>query len=233
MKPEKKAWKARTEAFVSHRNKLSWLMAVLFIAIITAGWIFPWFGYFVPVCMAGAILPAFLWGRRWCDWWCPRGSFLNQCLDPVSRKKSIPRFVRGLPFRLFMMGIMMTVFSVRIYQLWPDPVKIGGFFIMFLTITTVAGVLLGIAFKPRSWCAFCPVGTMAKWAGVNRNPLRITEDCTECKLCERVCPLGIAPHSFKASGVVADWDCLKCKLCVVRCPKQCLHLGSEELSRAA
>jgi len=141
--------------------------------------------------------------------------------------------MRRLPFRLFMMGLMMTIFSVRIYQLWPDAVRIGGFFIMFLTVTTVAGVFLGIAFKPRSWCAFCPVGTMAKWAGTNRHPLRIAENCTECRLCERVCPLGIAPHSFKDSGIVEDWDCLKCKLCVVKCPKQCLHLGGEGLSRAA
>jgi NAD-dependent dihydropyrimidine dehydrogenase PreA subunit len=132
-----------------------------------------------------------------------------------------------------MMGIMMTVFSVRIYQLWPDPVKIGGFFITFLTVTTLAGVFFGIAFKPRSWCAFCPVGTMAKWAGKNRYPLRIAESCTECKACEKVCPLGIAPHSFKNSGVVADWDCLKCRLCVMKCPQQCLHVGDGELPRAA
>ena len=158
---------------------------------------------------------------------------MNQCLNRISRGKAVPRFLRSLPFRLFMMGIMMTVFSVRIYQLWPDPMKIGGFFIMFLTITTVAGAFLGIAFKPRSWCAFCPVGTMAKWAGTNRYPLRITESCTECKVCEKVCPLGIAPHSFKSSGIVADWDCLKCRLCVVRCPQQCLYLDSKGLSRAA
>jgi len=233
MSSERATLKSHAEDFASTRNKLCWITTLVFIAIITTGWIFPWFGYFVPVCMAAAILPAFLWGRRWCDWWCPRGSFLNQCLDPISRRKTVPRFMRGLPFRLFMMGTMMTVFSVRIYQLWPDPVKIGGFFVLFLTVTTIAGSCFGIAFKPRTWCTFCPVGTMAKWAGVNRLPLRITEDCTQCKLCERVCPLGIAPHSFKTSGVVADWDCLKCRLCVVKCPKQCLYVGDNDLPRAA
>jgi ferredoxin-type protein NapH len=233
MPTERAARKNQAEDFVAARNRFCWITTMVFVAIMTVGWIFPWFGYFVPVCMAGAILPAFLWGRRWCDWWCPRGSFLNQFLSSVSRKKPIPRILRSLPFRLFMMGIMMTVFSVRIYQLWPDPVKIGGFFIMFLTITTVAGAFLGIAFKPRSWCAFCPVGTMAKWAGTNRYPLRITESCTECKACEKACPLGIAPHSFKSSGIVADWDCLKCRLCVVKCPQQCLHVGDGELPRAA
>jgi len=233
MPTERAARKNQAGDFVAARNRLCWIAAGVFIAIVAVGWFFPWFGYFVPVCMAGAILPAFFWGRRWCDWWCPRGSFLNQCLDPISRKKPIPRFVRGLLFRLFMMGIMMTVFSVRIYQLWPDPVKIGGFFIVFLTVTTVAGVLLGVAFKPRSWCAFCPVGTMAKWAGVEKYPLKITQECTECKACEKVCPLGIAPHSFKKSGIVADWDCLKCSLCVVKCPMQCLNFGEENLRRVA
>jgi Pyruvate/2-oxoacid:ferredoxin oxidoreductase delta subunit len=63
--------------------------------------------------------------------------------------------------------------------------------------------------------------------------LRITQECTECKACEQVCPLGIAPHSFKKSGIVADSDCLKCSLCVVRCPKQCLNLGEENLRRVA
>lgn len=233
MPAEKATRKKQADGFVAARNKLSWVSTIVFIAIITVGWIFPWTGYFVPVCMAGAILPAFLWGRRWCDWWCPRGSFLGQLLAPVSRGKAIPVFFRRLPFRLFMMGVMMTVFSVRIIQLWPDPVKIGGFFVLFLTVTTIAGAVFGIAFKPRTWCSFCPVGTMAKWAGMKRNPLRIADSCTECKLCEKVCPVGIAPHSFKDSGVVADWDCLKCKLCVVRCPKQCLQVGNEGMSRAA
>jgi len=225
--------KRQAEIHTLARNKRCWITTAVFVAILAVGWVFPWFGYFVPVCMAGAILPAFLWGRRWCDWWCPRGSFLNQCLNLVSRDKPIPKALRSLPFRLFMMGVMMTVFSVRIFQLWPDPVKIGGFFITFLTVTTLAGVFVGALFKPRSWCAFCPVGTMAKWAGTNRNPLHITEDCTQCKLCEKVCPLGIAPHSFKTSGIVADWDCLKCQLCVVTCPKACLHLDDRDLSRAA
>lgn len=233
MPPERVTKRNQAEGFVAARDKLCWVTTSVFIAIITVGWIFPWFGYFVLVCMAAAVLPAFVWGRRWCDWWCPRGSFLNQCLDPISRKKPIPKFLRGLPFRLLMMGVMMTVFSVRIYQLWPDPVKIGGFFIVFLTVTTVAGAFLGIAFKPRSWCTFCPVGTMAKWAGINRYPLHIADNCTECKLCEKVCPLGIKPHSFKNSGVVADWDCLKCKLCIMKCPQQCLHMGDEVFPKAA
>ncbi|MEW6350711.1 MAG: 4Fe-4S binding protein [Thermodesulfobacteriota bacterium] len=233
MPPQAPTKRKHAEDFVSARNRLLWVTTTVFIGIITVGWMFPWFGYFVPVCVAGAILPAFLRGRRWCDWWCPRGSFLNQCLGPLSRKKALPKFLRSTRFRLIMMGIMMTVFSVRIYQLWPDPVRIGGFLILFLTITTVAGAFVGIAYKPRSWCAFCPVGTMAKWAGTARYPLRITKDCTECKLCESVCPLGIAPYSFRTSGVVADWDCLKCRLCVVKCPQRCLQVGDGELPRAA
>jgi len=226
-------FKQQASAFASRRRTAAWITGTALLAIVTVGWVFPWLGYFVPLCMILGILPAFSLGRKWCDWWCPRGSFLERYLAPLSRNVPIPGFFRRLPFRLFMLTVLMTVFSLRLYHLWPNPVKIGGFFVMFLTVTTVLAVLLGLAFKPRNWCAFCPIGTMASWASANKNPLRITPECTTCKVCEKVCPLGITPYAYKDREIVADWDCLKCRLCVTHCPKQCLSLGEAELRKIA
>lgn len=229
----REARKTAAAQYERRRSLLGWLVGGLFVLFVVAGWFVPQLGFLVPLCMIGSIVPAFWLGRRWCGSWCPRGRFLGQWLAPLSRNRPIPRLLRSVPFRVAVLATLMTVFGIRLYQLWPTPVKVGGFFILFLTITTVVGVLLGLIYKPRTWCAFCPMGTLAKWAGTGKNPLRVTSGCTSCKLCQRVCPLGIAPYEFREAGVVGDWDCLKCNRCTVHCPQQALGIGACELREAA
>ncbi len=211
--------------FAKKRHTKQFITGLVFLAILIGGWKYPLLGYFIPLCMFLGAGLAFSRGRKWCDWLCPRVSFYDVMVKPISPKKEIPGFFKRLPLRIGMLVFLMLMMIIQIIKRWPDPYKIGMFFVMLLTITTVIGVILALIFHQRTWCCFCPIGSMANWLSIGKYPLKIDSKlCTECKLCNKVCSIQVAPFEFKRSGVgaVKDRDCLKCGLCVSSCPKGAL-----------
>ncbi len=210
------------------RKMKQFIMGIVFLAVIIGGWKYPLLGYFIPLCMLLGIGIGFFKGRKWCDWLCPRGSFFDVLIKPIIPKKEIPKFFKGLPLRIGFLSFLMLMMTLQIIKRWPNPYKIGMFFVILLTVTTILGIILALIFHQRTWCYFCPIGSMANWVGRNRYPLKIDSKlCTECKLCYKVCPIQISPLRFKKLGleIVKDGDCLKCGLCVLSCPKRALELN--------
>jgi hypothetical protein len=56
---------------------------------------------------------------------CPRGSFYHHVLAKLSPQKQIPKFVSQPGFRLFMVVLIMTVFSVQMGKAWGDFAAMG------------------------------------------------------------------------------------------------------------
>ncbi len=211
------------------RRRIQIGMGMAFLLILGLGWRWSLLGFFIPLCMLLGIGIGLVRGRKWCDWLCPRGSFYDALIAPISPSRPIPKVFKGLPLRLFFMALLMAMMTVQLIRRWPDPYAIGAFFVMLLTVTTVFGIVLAVTVHQRAWCCVCPIGTMANWAGRWKHPLRIdSERCTECNACRKVCPMDIAPLGFKRNALelVRDADCLKCGLCVAVCPVNALHLGS-------
>src|SRR3972149_586733 len=211
--------------FEKKRKIKQFIMGVVFLFVLVGGWFYPLLGYFIPLCMLLGISIGLFKGRKWCDWFCPRGSFFDAFIKRVSPNKKIPFFFKGLPLRIGTLSFLMTMMLIQIIKRWPDPYKIGMFFVILLTITTVLGIFLAIVFHQRTWCYFCPIGSMANWIGKRKYPLKIDSQlCTECKLCYKVSPIQIAPFTFKKADVeiIKDSDCLKCNLCILACPKKAL-----------
>ncbi len=219
---------AEYKVFENKRKIRQSIMGVVFLVVLIGGWKYPLLGYFIPLCMFLGMGLGFFRGRKWCDWFCPRGSFFDAFINPISPKKEIPKFFKGLPFRIGMLSFLMLMMTIQIIKRWPNPYKIGMFFVILLTVTTVIGVILALFFHHRTWCCFCPIGSMANWVGRGKDPLKIESKlCTECNLCYKICPIQVAPSGFKRSSleIVKDGDCLKCGLCVFTCPKGALELS--------
>jgi polyferredoxin len=94
-----------------------------------------------------------------------------------------------------------------------------GFTILSMILT--AGLLVGMFFKERFFCMFCPMlGLMHLVKKLS--PLRFEKDvatCTGCGNCERLCPVDIhAVHLEKSSKDVLTQDCLGCMTCAEACP---------------
>lgn len=186
---------------------------------IVGGWFYPVLGYAMMVCMIAPVAVSAARGRYWCGWFCPRGSFFDYVMRRFSRNKPAPAWMRSTPFRIGMIVFLMTVMSVQIAAVWPDPWAIGFVFIKLLAITTVVGMVLAVLYKPRTWCGFCPMGTMSSWLAAGKRPLQVEEStCKSCNLCANVCPMTLSPHKPDKSHA----DCIKCEQCVHTCRPKAL-----------
>lgn len=200
--------------------------------VVIAGWFYPILGYFLLVCMLGAIAVALYKGRAWCDWMCPRGSFYDLFLEKISLKKEIPSFFKKKGVRIFMIFFLIGILGYQIYLAWGDIDGMGLAMVKLLTITTLVGIILGIIYHYRIWCHICPMGTIANYLSEGKKPLSINDTCIDCKVCSKVCPMQLKPYIYKDQGVMKDNDCIKCSTCTVACPKKALQF-EDSLKKAA
>ena len=94
-----------------------------------------------------------------------------------------------------------------------------GFTLTAMMLT--AGFLVGMFFKERFFCTFCPM--LALMHLVRRvSPLRFEKNihtCTGCGNCERMCPVDVADvHLEKEKKDVLTEDCMGCMTCAKSCP---------------
>jgi ferredoxin-type protein NapH len=216
--------KDRIKKVKSLRGLKQYIMGTVFLVLLMLGWFYSLVGYFIPLCMIAGIGVASWKGRKWCDWMCPRGSFSDSYLKLISLKREIPGFFRTAPLRVGVIIFLMSMLTYQIIRLWPDPYAIGKLFMTLLTITTVMSVVLALIVHQRTWCYICPIGTISNWVGENRRPLCEKNDlCNSCTLCNKTCPMLLAPYELKEKGSMSfKGDCLKCGLCVETCPKDTL-----------
>jgi len=199
---------------------LWWLLPV----VMFGGWFYPYLGYLLLICMVGPLIVASMKGRYWCGWICPRGSFLDYIMARFSRNKPVPAWLKSNPFRIGMIIFLMGMLGTQSYLVWPNLEAIGFVFIKILTITTVVAIVGALLYRPRTWCTFCPVGTMSSWLSHGKKPLTVSNACKGCSACAKVCPMDIEPH--KASHAHAD--CLKCERCIDRCPPKALSFAKNQ-----
>lgn len=215
------------------RRKRSRLQTISFLGlpiVLIGGWFYPLIGFLLLGCMLGAIGIALYKGRAWCDWMCPRGSFYDLFIKKFSRRKEIPAFFKKPLVRIAVVTILLSVLGSQVYIHWGDWNAIGLVLVTILTVTTSIGTILGIIYQERVWCHICPMGTFANYLSEGKYPLSINDNCNNCKVCSKVCPMQLKPYSYKEAGTVGDNDCIKCSTCVAACPKKAL---SFEIKKAA
>jgi polyferredoxin len=130
------------------------------VAIIAVGGFFyPLLGLAVPALMVVALVMNFRARRSFCAKVCPNGTSLA-ALKPVSRNKRIPHTLGSPQFRRMLCGAMMFCMIGLFVRGYPDYPVIGKAFWFIYLIALSAGVIFGLVYKPRAWCAICPMGTL-------------------------------------------------------------------------
>jgi polyferredoxin len=198
---------------------LYWLLIVYLLAAP----LWPQLGILALICMLGPVVLSFWRGRFWCGHYCPRGSLNDHVVGRFSARHPMPRLLKLAWWRGSVLVFIIMMFSVQLYFAWGSLAGVGWVFIRLVAVTTVIGIILGIIYQPRAWCAFCPMGTLAALVSRQR---RIegaglaAAGCVACGACASQCPLGLAAYKGQEMA-----DCLHCGRCVRACPQQVLALG--------
>jgi hypothetical protein len=134
----------------------TWILIITFFVL---GILDMRFGILGVVCMGAPIVHALKGdGKIHCSKYCPRGSFLGKFLEKISLHRQLPAYMRTKKAKNILLIVMLTVFSISLYHTGFVFEKMAFAFLRFMGISFIVGILMGIFFKPRSWCVVCPMG---------------------------------------------------------------------------
>lgn len=146
------------------RNKEYFFSGLLLSICIAGHWI-NFMGYIALVFAMLILMSPLFYRKNSCKALCPRRSFLNTVVGPFSLYKKMPRFLTKPLTRKIILGVFMGMLITRLI-ITNGQVEIV--FVGMCTVSTLAAVLLGILYKPRSWCTVCPVGEGKKMINKTR-----------------------------------------------------------------
>lgn len=225
-------------------RRLSWLLTLL---VALGGLWEPKLGLLVIPIMITLMVLSFFKGRYWCGNFCSHGSLFDVILLPISFNRKIPKFFTSritawLFFAFF--GYNLVNRFIRVSALWGTYAfwdRLGFIFVMSYIMVLVVGGSLASLVSPRTWCHFCPMGTiqvifykLGKLVGAAKNSdkkISVTSPsmCHTCAKCSRVCPLQLQPYQeFSQKNQFDHEACIRCSTCVENCPAGILSLNKEE-----
>jgi ferredoxin-type protein NapH len=178
------------------------------------------------VAMLIPVLVALILGRVFCGWICPI-HFLSELSDRllkfVSRKKYLkdhfllPREI--LWFALIGELLLAMILGTPLFVFLSPPGLVGREIMMvvfFKTLALEGVVVLAVLFvnliTRRFFCRYlCPLGALLALIGMVRRLriVKLDEQCTDCGLCSRSCPLGLNPAQAEAESPYC-WNCGEC-----------------------
>jgi NAD(P)H-flavin reductase len=224
-------------------RKYAWIFT---LTVAVGGLWFPKLGLLVLPVIAGLSLTSFFKGRYWCGNICPHGSLFDAVMLKFSKNREIPKFFKSnflritfLLFFSFQIGRKL-INVINIYGQAPFLDKLGFIFVASYLMVTVLGGITSIFYSPRTWCQFCPMGSIqhgsykaGKALGINKDTdakvtIESTELCHECGKCARVCPMQLEPYlEWNQNGQLDNEKCIRCNTCVENCPADILEIKND------
>lgn len=140
------------------KSHMSWSWVII-VSFFVLGVLDIRFGILGLVCMGAPLYHALKGhGKKHCAYYCPRGSFLGKFLEHISLKRPLPKFMTTRAFKNALLVLMLSVFTFAVIHSGGDFRKLAMAFFRFMGMSFIVGILLGVLFKPRSWCVVCPMG---------------------------------------------------------------------------
>ncbi len=177
-------------------------------------------GMLLPVCLAALL------GSVYCSWLCPI-SFFCEILDYLKKKVTGRKWLkdrlllsRRILWYVLVAEILLSMILAAPIFVFVSPPGLVGREIMtavFFHTLALEGVIVLLVFamnlfSRRLYCRyFCPLGATLNIIGAKRK-LKVVQDitrCTDCGLCDRICPLGLSPSKGMAESIYC-WNCGEC-----------------------
>ena len=164
-----------------------WIVSLLYLTLGFFNIMSAWLGlicFFVPL-----IISVVSGNKAYCNKYCGRGQLFGILGGKLglSRKKDVPKFLKSKWFRYGFLAFFMFMFGNMLFSTYlvfkgansmKEVVTIlwtfnganvpawmvqfaFGFYSVMLT-STILGAITMLLYKPRSWCVYCPMGTMTQ-----------------------------------------------------------------------
>ncbi|MCK4994314.1 MAG: 4Fe-4S binding protein [Candidatus Omnitrophica bacterium] len=129
----------------------------------------------------------------------------------------------GLPFcQICPAKKLMPIFQGNFRYFAVDVTNPITVFMTIVSLILTAVFFVGMFFKDRFFCLFCPLLAMISFfdkIGFVRLKKKV-DACTSCGNCQRICPVDIREvHLEKEKKNVLTQDCMLCLKCVESCPQ--------------
>lgn len=195
---------------------------------------------FVMLIWLGFILLSPLIGRVGCGWFCFMGTTIDiagkHSIFKTKWKKPkiwvrllilIPFFVSSFTFYFFNRQSGVT----HGFEIIPDFLKLDfdSHYKIVWIVDISSAILLGLFLNKRWACKnLCMMGSLCA-AGANYSrliPVVYPDKCTQCRLCEKECLVGIPIIDYVKNnkGLVTNSECILCGKCVEVCRADAMHL---------
>jgi ferredoxin-type protein NapH len=178
------------------------------------------------------ILSLFMGRSASCGYTCPYGALQELLGKHVLNKK--PKHVKADKVRYIVFVLFFLMVSYFI-------LKIGGLkgvnlfapngnpqMVILIPAFIITIGLLSVIFGSRAFCRYlCPQGVFltigAKLGRILKIPsLHLISDhnCSNCKLCDKSCPMGLNVSDMVKSNSMENLNCILCGECIEKCPKE-------------
>ena len=171
------------------------------------------------ICMFGPAFTGLFFGRFWCGNICPIGLFFDNVLIKISNHKRAPELFKSKWIRIIFTALMMAMFIFEVLLAFDKPYMMGMVYYEMILQAVIIGTFLSVIYHHRSWCHFCPMGSMGAlvtYLSRKKKVLSVSIDCSKCGKCEEKCPMGISPHEFKGLKL-SSYNCIQCGICSKTC----------------
>jgi len=194
-------------------------------------------------------LSGFIFRRAFCGWLCPGGGcqLVAQALNNKRIQNLKTNWFRIIIVSVWVIIMIATVaFREQFPKLDVDHPGAGKFattnvryFLPYIPVVVFIFLFIYL-FGRRGFChrgcwIYPLIASSAKLGTLLHIPslyvaIKNSEECKDCKLCTRVCPMSIDVYNHIEGKIKLPNNCIQCGLCIDKCPKDVLafSLGREK-----
>ena len=190
------------------------------------------------------ILSLFMGRSASCGYTCPYGALQEILGGRILKKKPKSEKADKIRYLVFVLFLLMTSYFI---------LKGGGFkgvdlfasngtysilgltssnLVILIPVSIIAIGLLSIIFGSRAFCRYlCPQGVFLTIGAKLGRKIKIPSlhlrsnhnDCSNCKLCDKSCPMGLNVTQMVENNTMDNLNCILCGECIEKCPKEAIN----------